>query len=51
MNVKTAHTGFPMGELYDQVWTNDKVASKAALKQLGKFPKDGGKRGTHRLAS
>eukprot|EP00966_Prymnesium_polylepis_P282143 6519500-Prymnesium_polylepis.1 len=48
LNVKTAHKGFPITELFQEVW-DEKGAkvSKAEAKALGKFPKDGGKRGMH----
>jgi hypothetical protein len=48
LNVKTAHKGFPITELFREVW-DEKGAkvSKAEAKALGKFPKDGGKRGLH----
>ena len=48
LNVKTAHRGYPKTELFKEIWSEKGSAvSKAEAKALGKFPKDGGKRGLH----
>ena len=47
LNVKTAHKGFPKRELFDLIWSNKEKLSKKEQKALGKFLKDGGKRGEH----
>lgn len=48
LNVKTAHRGYPKTELFKEIWSEKGAAvSKAEAKALGKFPKDGGKRGLH----
>jgi len=48
LNVKTAHRGYPKAELYREVWDESAPnINKARAKELGKFPKYGGKRGLH----